>query len=206
MERQRCKRATSKHGSMISQILLQKKADTISSAKLSKRLRDSTSTITKLWNWMKTFEPSYHSLLQLGHLELRPWQRLQNPSLFPLIPDSRMLRKKSPSSVKNFVGCTSQITCHFNSKGQGHSAKICSPSFAQRHFHTGNSQSCSSSFPIWLFSKPHQWNHFCCTQYSRYYHGWKHQPQICCPNNLRGIFCCSDSTWTWDEIGRKHDL
>ena len=48
MERQRCKRAMSKHGSMASQILLLKKADAISSAQLSKGLRDSTTTITKL--------------------------------------------------------------------------------------------------------------------------------------------------------------
>ncbi len=48
MERQRCKRAISKHGSMASQILLLKKADAISSAQLSKGLRDSAATITKL--------------------------------------------------------------------------------------------------------------------------------------------------------------
>src|SRR6266540_2152002 len=48
MERQRCKWATSKHGSMASQILLLKKADAISSAQLSKGLRDSADTITKL--------------------------------------------------------------------------------------------------------------------------------------------------------------
>jgi hypothetical protein len=48
MERQRCKRATSKHGSMSSQILLLKKADAISSAQFSKGLRDSAVTITKL--------------------------------------------------------------------------------------------------------------------------------------------------------------
>ena len=48
MERQRHKRATSKHGSMASQILLLKKADAISSAQLSKGLRNSADTITKL--------------------------------------------------------------------------------------------------------------------------------------------------------------
>src|SRR6266498_3852703 len=48
MERQRCKRATSKHGSMASQILLLKKADAISSAQLSKGLKNSADTITKL--------------------------------------------------------------------------------------------------------------------------------------------------------------
>jgi hypothetical protein len=48
MERQRHKRATSKHGSMASQILLLKKADAISSARLSKGLRDSADTITNL--------------------------------------------------------------------------------------------------------------------------------------------------------------
>ena len=48
MERQRCKRATSKHGSMSSQILLLKKADAISSAQFSKGLRDSAVTITSL--------------------------------------------------------------------------------------------------------------------------------------------------------------
>src|SRR6266496_3409478 len=48
MERQRCKRATSKHGSMSSQILLLKKADAISSAQLSKGLKDSADTITNL--------------------------------------------------------------------------------------------------------------------------------------------------------------
>jgi len=50
MERQRHKRATSKHGSMSSQILLLKKADAISSARLSKGLRDSAATVTKLLN------------------------------------------------------------------------------------------------------------------------------------------------------------
>src|SRR5882762_1967946 len=50
MERQHCKRATSKHGSMASQILLLKKADAISSAQLSKGLRDSAATVTKLLN------------------------------------------------------------------------------------------------------------------------------------------------------------
>ena len=50
MEQQRCKRATSKHGSMTSQILLLKKADAISSAQLSKGLRDSAATVTKLLN------------------------------------------------------------------------------------------------------------------------------------------------------------
>src|SRR6266540_3960625 len=48
MERQRCKRATSKHGSMASQILLLKKADAVSSAQFSKGLRDSAVTITSL--------------------------------------------------------------------------------------------------------------------------------------------------------------
>ena len=48
MERPHCKRVTSKHGSMASQILLLKKADAISSAQLSKGLRDSADTITKL--------------------------------------------------------------------------------------------------------------------------------------------------------------
>jgi len=48
MERQRHKRATSKHGSMASQILLLRKADAISSAQLSKGLRDSADTITNL--------------------------------------------------------------------------------------------------------------------------------------------------------------
>ena len=103
-------------------------------------------------------------------------------------------------------GYTSQGTCRWNSKGQGHSTKISSPSFTQRHFQGGNSQSCSTSFPIWLFSKPHQWHNFCCTQHSRHYHDWKHQLQICCPNNSRRIFCSSDSTWTWDENGGKHDF
>ena len=48
MERQRCKRATSKHGSMASQILLLKKADAISSAQFSKGLRESAAAIMKL--------------------------------------------------------------------------------------------------------------------------------------------------------------
>jgi hypothetical protein len=48
MERQRNKRAISKHSSMASQILLLKKADAISSAQLSKGLRDSAATITKI--------------------------------------------------------------------------------------------------------------------------------------------------------------
>jgi len=48
MERQRCKRATSKHGSITSQILLLKKANAMASARLSKGLRDSAATITKL--------------------------------------------------------------------------------------------------------------------------------------------------------------
>jgi hypothetical protein len=48
MERQRCKHATSKHGSMTSQILLLKKTNAITSAQLSKGLRDSATTITKL--------------------------------------------------------------------------------------------------------------------------------------------------------------
>ena len=48
MERQRHKRTTSKHGSMASQILLLRKADAISSAQLSKGLRDSADTITNL--------------------------------------------------------------------------------------------------------------------------------------------------------------
>jgi len=48
MEQQRCKRATSKHGSMASQILLLKKADAISSAQFSKGLRESAAAITKL--------------------------------------------------------------------------------------------------------------------------------------------------------------
>src|SRR6266511_1046598 len=48
MERQRHKCATSKHGSMASQILLLKKADAISSPRLSKGLRDSADTITNL--------------------------------------------------------------------------------------------------------------------------------------------------------------
>src|SRR6266498_2952849 len=48
MERQCHKHAISKHGSMASQILLLKKADAISSAWLSKGLRDSADTITNL--------------------------------------------------------------------------------------------------------------------------------------------------------------
>jgi hypothetical protein len=48
MERQRNTRATSKHISMTSQITLLKKADAISSVQLSKGLRDSANTITKL--------------------------------------------------------------------------------------------------------------------------------------------------------------
>src|SRR6266498_1281534 len=48
MERQHHKHATSKHGSMASQILLLKKADTISSAWLSKGLRDSITNLLKM--------------------------------------------------------------------------------------------------------------------------------------------------------------
>ena len=48
MERQCSKRTTSKNTSITSQILLLKKADAISSAQLSKGLRDSSATITKL--------------------------------------------------------------------------------------------------------------------------------------------------------------
>src|SRR6266567_7018513 len=48
IEQQCCKHATSKHGSMASQILLLKKADAISSAQFSKGLRESAATITKL--------------------------------------------------------------------------------------------------------------------------------------------------------------
>src|SRR6266508_1461762 len=48
MERQCCKHATSKHGSMASQILLLKKADAVSSAQFSKGLRESAATITQL--------------------------------------------------------------------------------------------------------------------------------------------------------------
>ncbi len=48
MERQHNKCAISKHSSMTSQILLLKKTDAISSAQLSKGLRDSAATITKL--------------------------------------------------------------------------------------------------------------------------------------------------------------
>ena len=48
MERQRNKRTISKQSSMASQILLLKKADAISSAQLSKGLRDSAAIITKL--------------------------------------------------------------------------------------------------------------------------------------------------------------
>jgi len=47
MEQQHNKHAISKHSSMASQILLLKKADAISSAQLSKELRDSAATITK---------------------------------------------------------------------------------------------------------------------------------------------------------------
>jgi chromosome segregation ATPase len=50
MEQQYHKHATSKHGSMASQILLLKKADVISSGQLSKGLRDSAATITKHLN------------------------------------------------------------------------------------------------------------------------------------------------------------
>jgi hypothetical protein len=70
MERQRNKRAISTHSSMASQILLLKKADAISSAQLSKGLRDSAATITKVLK-MNTFKLSYHSLLQHGHLKKR---------------------------------------------------------------------------------------------------------------------------------------
>ncbi len=48
MKRQCRKCATSKHGSMTSQILLLKKSNAITSAQLSKGLRDSATTITKL--------------------------------------------------------------------------------------------------------------------------------------------------------------
>ena len=48
MEQQHHKHATSKHGSMASQILLLKKADAISTARLSKGLRDSANTIANL--------------------------------------------------------------------------------------------------------------------------------------------------------------
>ena len=48
MERQCNKRAISKHSSIASQILLLKKADAISLAQLSKGLRDSAATITKI--------------------------------------------------------------------------------------------------------------------------------------------------------------
>src|SRR6266508_6035141 len=53
---------------------------------------------------MKTFRLSCHSLIQLGHLEGRPRQRLQNPSLFPLIQGCRRLKKKSPNSKKDSIG------------------------------------------------------------------------------------------------------
>src|SRR5260221_2596985 len=48
MERQHCKHATLKHGSITSQILLLKKADAVLSAQFSKGLRESAATITKL--------------------------------------------------------------------------------------------------------------------------------------------------------------
>ncbi len=61
MERQRSKRATSKNTSITSQILLLKKADAMSSAQLSKGLRDSAAAITKL---MKTNEDLQTELSQ----------------------------------------------------------------------------------------------------------------------------------------------
>ena len=48
MEHQRYKRATSKYGSVTSQIALLKKSDAVSSNQLSKALRDSANTIAKL--------------------------------------------------------------------------------------------------------------------------------------------------------------
>jgi len=48
MAQQRNKHTISKHSSMTSQILLLKKADAISLAQLSKGLRKSAATITKL--------------------------------------------------------------------------------------------------------------------------------------------------------------
>ena len=86
MERQRSKRATSKNTSITSQILLLKKADAMSSAQLSKGLRDSAAAITKL---MKTNEDLQTELSQsttTWSSKTKALTEAAQPSFCPQIP------------------------------------------------------------------------------------------------------------------------
>ncbi len=158
MERQRYKRATSKHGSMASQILLLKKADAISSAQLSKGLRDSATTITKLlklnedlqtklsqsvttWSSQtETITEAAKSKLIFSDTRLKNAQK-EISKLCKGYRQAKQVKERAVETAKTKI---------IKQKSVHHLAP------SQRDFHKENPQSCSSSFPIWLFSKPHQ--------------------------------------------------
>ena len=101
MERQCHKHATSKHGSMASQILLLKKADAISSARLSKGLRDSADTIA---NFLKINGDLRTELSQSGTTWSSQMEASTEAAKSKLISSDTRLKKKSPNSKKDSIG------------------------------------------------------------------------------------------------------
>src|SRR6266542_56272 len=156
MERQRCKRATSKHGSMSSQILLLKKADAISSAQFSKGLRDSAVTITSL---LKVNEDLRTELSQSVTTWSSRTEALTEAAKSKLMSSDTRLKnaQKEVSKLRKGFHRATQAKEHAVSTAK---AKVVQQKsvhhLSHKGVHTENPQSCSFSFPIWLFSEPHQ--------------------------------------------------
>src|SRR6266542_475455 len=156
MERQCCKRATSKHGSMASQILLLKKADAISSAQFSKGLRDSAVTITSL---LKVNEDLRTELSQSVTTWSSRTEALTEAAKSKLMSSDTRLKnaQKEVSKLRKGFHRATQAKEHAVSTAK---AKVVQQKsvhhLSHKGVHTENPQSCSFSFPIWLFSEPHQ--------------------------------------------------
>ena len=104
MERQRNKRTISKNSSMASQILLLKKVDAISSAQLSKGLRDSANTITKLLKLNEDLRTELSQSITTWSSRTEALTEAANSKL--LVSDTRLkeAQKEYPSFVKDSAG------------------------------------------------------------------------------------------------------
>ena len=111
MEQQYNKHATSKYSSIASQILLLKKADAISSAQLSKGLRDSAATITK---FLKINEHLQTELSQSVTTWSSQKEALTEAAQSKLLASDTRLKKaqKEVSKLRKAFGRATQIKEH----------------------------------------------------------------------------------------------
>ena len=153
MEQQCYKHATSKHGSMTSQIALLKKADAISSAQLSKGLRDSATTITKL---LKVNEDLQIQLSQ----SVTSWTSWTEAAKSKLISADTSLKKAQQEVSKLRKACrrATQVKEHAveTAKAKVVQQKSVHHLVNKNVFTQETHNLVRLSLPIWLFSQPHQ--------------------------------------------------